>query len=387
MSVVNWPSRQRATRLAEFCGVGSVGVAIDLAITLSLLGRIDPLAANACGFLVAVTHNFCGNYLLTFDRPAGRIPKQYVSYVGLHSITFGIRVVVLTAILSATALPATAATLLGIGAAALVNFLGAERIFDNRRAWFRVGDALNHVAHTVFDSRVREYLLASGLYSVVFGIYAQGLVRVTPDSATANIREASATLETSRPTETVSVRHTLKNEEAVLQQFVDDVCPGDRVLDVGANLGVFSALAIDIGAEVEAVEPHPATARQLQENCPGATVHKMALGSGVGEVQLDVARDSVGSQRAAVGNGDVVASQLPGDRLQAPDVLKIDVEGAEAAVLGGFERALSATPPRVIFVETHGDQESSVLERLVRAGYQVDEIGIGADQTMIRARR
>jgi len=53
--------RRRLKRLVQFAGVGSVGMVIDLAITFSLLSMLSPLAANAAGFAVAVSHNFAGN--------------------------------------------------------------------------------------------------------------------------------------------------------------------------------------------------------------------------------------------------------------------------------------------------------------------------------------
>jgi hypothetical protein len=183
------------------------------------------------------------------------------------------------------------------------------------------------------------------------------------------------------PTETVSVLHTLENERAVLEQFVADIEAGDRVLDVGANVGVYSALADAVGADVVAVEPHGPTAQRFRENCPGATVHELALGAGVGRVGLDVEREAVGTQRGSVGGGGDVR-QLPGDRLPTPDVVKIDVEGAELAVLDGLQRTLDEFPPRVVYVETHGDaQEAAVRERL---SGDVTAHPVGEAETMLR---
>ena len=130
MSVVEI-SRERATRLFEFCSVGAVGMAVDIAITVVALGQLVPVAANACGFAVAVTHNFAGNWIVTFDRPNGSIARQYLAYVGVHSVTFGVRVLVLTGVLAATALPATVASVVGIASAVGINFLASERIFDS----------------------------------------------------------------------------------------------------------------------------------------------------------------------------------------------------------------------------------------------------------------
>jgi hypothetical protein len=54
----------------------------------------------------------------------------------------------------------------------------------------------------------------------------------------------------------------------------------------------------------------------------------------------------------------------------APDVLKIDVEGAEALVLDGGARMLRAHHPRLI-CEVGQDHAAAVHDLLVRSGYTV----------------
>jgi FkbM family methyltransferase len=382
MSVVDRLRERRLGRLASFCGVGGVGMVVDLAITFALLGRLSPLAANAVGWSVAVTHNFAGNWWLTFGQPDGSLSRQYAAYVGVHALTFGVRAVVLSGVLAATALPATVATVTGVGAAALVNFLASERIFGSGLV-----DALNRVAHRVWQTRLRGVLVATGGYQPVFDAYARILTAATPPTRAVQGGPLAVELQTATPTETVSVLHTAENEAAVLDRFVADLRPGDRVVDVGANVGVYAALAAAAGCEVVAVEPHWSTADRLRGNVPAATVHECALGAGVGEVGLAVRNDRPGTQRAAVGGATRTVRQLPGDRLATPDVLKIDVEGAEPGVLDGFRRALSGGRVRVVYVEVHGvATESAVRGRLDSAGYAVtDAWTVGPDETMLRA--
>jgi FkbM family methyltransferase len=382
VNVVDRLRAHRVGRLVSFCGVGGVGMIVDLAITFALLGRLSPLAANAVGWSIAVTHNFAGNWYVTFGQPDGSLPRQYAAYVGFHALTFGVRAVVLSAVLAATALPATVATVVGVGAAVGVNFLATERIFAGELV-----AALNRGVHQLWSTRLRGALVAVGGYQLVFDAYARLLNAATPATRQVRVGAVTATLATATPTETVSVLHTLENERAPLERFVADLARGDRVLDVGANVGAYAALAAASGASVTAVEPHGPTAARLRANVPAATVHELALGAGVGTVGLAVTNDRPGTQRAAVGGDTATVRQLPGDRLPTPDVIKIDVEGAEARVLDGLARGLSRGRVRVVYVEVHGmDSDQAVTERLTAAGYRVtDRWGVGADETMLRA--
>jgi dolichol-phosphate mannosyltransferase len=122
---------QRAVRFAQFCGVGSIGAVVDLAVTTASLSVTHYLVAQLAGFLVAVSFNFVGNWVVTFDRPGGSIPRQYASYVGLHGVTFGFRVVVVAALVELVAAPVLVATVAGVGAAAVANYLGTERILED----------------------------------------------------------------------------------------------------------------------------------------------------------------------------------------------------------------------------------------------------------------
>lgn len=375
MSVVERLRTPRSERFIRFLSVGMVGMLVDLAITFALLPHTHYLAANAAGFLVAVSHNFIGNWWVTYRRPEGSLAWQYMSYVGLHSATFAGRAVALTAAIEAAGAPTGVGTAIGVGVAAVLNFAGSETIFSGDGSiWFDIVDAGNHIANAVYSSRLRSVLVYTGLYNPVFRLYTLGLASsYRASSRTVSVADVSAELATEIPTETVSVLHTLEKERDVLAEFVADVREDDRVLDVGANVGVYSALAADCGADVSAVEPHGPTADRLRANCPVVDVHQLALGNGVGEVGLAIQHDRPGTQRPTVGGETMTVPQLPADRLASPDVVKIDVEGAEVAVLEGMARELAEDPPRVVWVECHDGTASAVRGVLADHGYRVEE--------------
>jgi FkbM family methyltransferase len=381
--------RDRAIRFAEFMAVGGLGAVIDIVATTSTLAVTHYLIANLTGFVLAVSFNFTGNWYVTFDQPAGSRVWQYLSYVGLHSTTFALRAAVIAALVEIAGAPVLAASLAGIAVAAIANFIGSEWIFEgDDELWFDAINAVNHASHVVYHSRLRQWLRASGLYDPVYRAYvaAFGLL-YRDDSHTISVAGASAEFHTERSPETVSVLHTVEKERPVLRRFLSDIRSDDVVWDVGANLGVFAALAAQDApaGKVVAFEPFPASAERCRENLQmngGARteVKELALGNQAATVGLEVERDETGTQTPAVvgGEGDLQIQQVAGDDLNgSPDVIKVDVEGAESAVLAGLSETLSDV--RLIYVETHDgtfhDSDSSMIrDQLERHGFEVERI-------------
>ena len=118
------------------------------------------------------------------------------------------------------------------------------------------------------------------------------------------------------------------------QNLID---PGDHVLDVGANIGVFAVQAIALGAIVTCVEMDAYNCEVLNHNLRlnkySATVHHAALGGARGEIRYE--RDVDSTNAVAGANGSLTApmkliDDFVSDRL---DLLKIDVEGYEYRIL------------------------------------------------------
>ncbi len=144
--------------------------------------------------------------------------------------------------------------------------------------------------------------------------------------------------------------------------------PGDSFIDVGANHGSFSIRASAVvGREgmVVAVEPQPWLAelveRSLEANGSSPyQVLRQACGERDGSVTLVVPRTSSGS--ASVHDAHLIEGEqtqvearlrrldesVPWKSLPGEILLKIDVEGAELAVLRGASRLLRGRHPRVV---------------------------------------
>ncbi len=158
-------------------------------------------------------------------------------------------------------------------------------------------------------------------------------------------------------------------EPKTIAYWDEAIRAGMVVLDVGANVGLFTLIAAKAGAQVHAFEPNPPTRQRLERNLSlnafgsGVRVHSAALSDHSGTAMLfdDIGRgegrynDGVASlsQANAAGKGtsidlstlDEVAAQTGIDRV---DWIKMDIQGAELPALRGARRVLERNRPRLL---------------------------------------
>lgn len=164
-------------------------------------------------------------------------------------------------------------------------------------------------------------------------------------------------------------------ERDALSAFVGALEPDDIVWDIGANVGTYSLLASQLGATVHAFEPSADARQRLERNADlntlTPTVHPIALSDTDGTATLSYA-DRSGVRELTVDEaGDTVTTRR-GDTIDAPtpDIIKIDVEGAELAVLDGLSDRLDSC--RLCFVEVHDTGDlPTVRDRLEARGFTV----------------
>lgn len=154
--------------------------------------------------------------------------------------------------------------------------------------------------------------------------------------------------------------------------------PGDVFWDVGAHHGYVSLMAssaVGRDGEVHAFEPGARNGRMLRRHLAwnrvrNATAHALALGSYVGEADFG---DGGTSKTQALGSGDervtvrTASSLVQGEHgsLERPDVMKIDVEGAEGEVLEG---AADILPDHArIVVAVHSPDADEACQSVLRA--------------------
>ena len=170
-------------------------------------------------------------------------------------------------------------------------------------------------------------------------------------------------------------------EKAELEFVGRYLKPGDVAFDIGANIGVFSAvigLATAGGGRAIAFEPVPSNAARLKENLErnkliNVDIQTIALGSSEAELEIHLAEDAAYHSFGPIEKPfrSVRTLKVPVRRLDnvwreigAPAVrfVKIDVEGAEEEVLKGAQEFLTTCRP-VVLIEANS---SEYLERLLQ---------------------
>lgn len=171
---------------------------------------------------------------------------------------------------------------------------------------------------------------------------------------------------------------------------------GDVALDLGANVGVYTARMAETGATVHAFEPDPDTfARLVQRvgHLSNVVLHQKAVGAGDGRVQLSRLRPNPRSRLdPSLGSSVVFQSgrMNAADRVEVEQIgfrkllsgfagevalVKMDIEGAEVEILEDLV-ALGVKNTRFssLFVETHEWQEPSLHRRVMAIRAALDGI-------------
>ena len=182
--------------------------------------------------------------------------------------------------------------------------------------------------------------------------------------------------------------YVLGTAEPEMQRCLQEhVRPGDVVLDLGANVGFFtliSAALVGSSGQVIAYEPVPTVAGALRHNVAlngldNVHVVEAAVSDGAGQAQIAT---NASDQEASLVNRrggttlDVRTVSVDDEvaRLSVqPAFVKIDVEGAEDAVVRGMIRTLRVARPVVVceLHSFHHDLNGPIPATLIEAGYDV----------------
>lgn len=186
--------------------------------------------------------------------------------------------------------------------------------------------------------------------------------------------------------------------EIPVQEAISDLLEtGDTFYDIGANVGFFSILASKIIGSTGAVyafEPVPRNASRVEKNAclnslNNVEVIKIAVSNYCGQSELLLARHSGGAVLKSAGippdfTGSIVVETstldavMDREQLRPPNLVKIDVEGAELDVLRGMIGTLRKYGPKII-VEVDDEVQTRCLDKLSASqaflrdlGYRID---------------
>jgi FkbM family methyltransferase len=176
--------------------------------------------------------------------------------------------------------------------------------------------------------------------------------------------------------------------------------PGGTMLDVGANLGVYTLTAakqVGPGGRVISVEAVPTVAAALRENinrngCSWVTVVEAAAGAGEGEAKIGKPTGSNNSGEFMVGDhGDgegtfsvrvrTLDDILAEAGVAKVDFVKMDIEGSEFDALRGASRLLRVDRPAFVIelnedaLRRRGSSADAVVSLFREAGYSGQTVG------------
>jgi len=141
--------------------------------------------------------------------------------------------------------------------------------------------------------------------------------------------------------------------------FCDAIEPGCTVLDVGANIGIYTLLAAKRGARVFAVEADPRNLEMLRHHVQlngfddRVTIFPIAVGAEEGQVTMYRFHGNWGHSNLFEGSDPVQVPMRTIDSLDLPpiDVCKMDIEGSELSALHGMEETLERSPRMKLLIE------------------------------------
>lgn len=171
--------------------------------------------------------------------------------------------------------------------------------------------------------------------------------------------------------------------------ILDYLRPGDKFIDAGANIGLYTLLALSVvgsTGHVHAFEPNRGTANRLLETLRlnqvnNVTVHQMGLSDAPGTVDFNLTLDECTAHISACSSSSTSGTVIDVARLdeQLDDsqyaMAKFDIEGYEPFAIRGTGRWLRNGNPPVMQIEAagysnrYGVSTEEIIAELHRFGY------------------
>lgn len=172
-------------------------------------------------------------------------------------------------------------------------------------------------------------------------------------------------------TQEIRQARNLSKEHEWVDLMRDTLTNGDTIFDIGSNIGLVSLLLAKhdngVDSTVHCFEPEPTHFHQLSKNVEHNTLvgrlhpHQLALGSKDGPIDLPILESPRKARRfdkTDDGTDSITVQMQTMDSFVeqhrvAPDIVKINVKGAEGQVLAGMEALFVSGAPRELFLDVH----------------------------------
>jgi FkbM family methyltransferase len=184
-------------------------------------------------------------------------------------------------------------------------------------------------------------------------------------------------------TEIDLVRKYCRIEYSFSKKLIQAIKKDCVFYDIGAYNG-FHTIIGTIGREVYSFEPDPQNIRHLEKNVKLNSDQMIKIvEKPVWDSEEKISLETGKGGKSSIGNGDLEKKSIQLDSFierenSAPDVMKIDVEGAEYKALQGMSNTLVEHGPK-LFIEVHkekikkfGAQHEDVKEFLEDKGYVIE---------------
>jgi FkbM family methyltransferase len=237
------------------------------------------------------------------------------------------------------------------------------------------------------------------------------------DSYTLAIADTEVSVTAPNRTVVQRNKRRFSSEQNELIDLLEEIESDDVFFDIGANTGLYTLFAAKrrSAARVVSFEPYPPNVRLLKRDAErnellNVDVRSEALSDSAGTVEFDQPEqedagygsgsieidsgDSDSTVKVPAKNGDEL---IANDEVPTPNLIKIDVEGAEPLVIEGLESALSNPDCRLVYCEIHrGDVEyrpsigdfgmtlTDMKTRFEEFGFEVEELQSRGTEVLLK---
>lgn len=216
--------------------------------------------------------------------------------------------------------------------------------------------------------------------------YAKKIIVTTISERKIKVNNTTAVFDLATKEEYTELFPNYRDEREILRDFLNILEPTDVFYDVGANIGLYSTI---VGKNINqrnvfSFEPqqnnYDKLKLNLERNGINANTSKIALSDETEVKSMLVESGTTGEGHGSltssrgVNKAEIEVQTVRGDDFadenKDPDLVKIDVEGAELKVLKGMEKTLNKKDIKLIYCEIHSKElESKVQNYLSNLGY------------------